>query len=1051
MTKLDLIDTTIQPDPFKPQAGDVYEFGHPFTQRLVVEDAPSVGDFRVRFRIDGGDSSLTSVRAFHLLLAGFRGLRGIGRVVEMTAENAAVWARSKRAERAEEHANPDLAPFANLSVADIAHAAWLCGYGPGDEPMQVFKLAAARAAEWQEIEGATRQIAMANPGSPLKVPAVVSKLIGEHAATVAKAHRADCALEALGWDGEKDPLAWSRTAREPACKALGIPTDSTFTLPEIVADLAAKALEADGRPNVSLWTVQAALTKLAGSPGRGLCAELVAEAIGLMREDVAALPEADPLAYTLHRALQRGVSVGMSWSGKADDEQHAKACAEVDKLGDPEQVAQLKGLRPWAMVRELVGRLVQERRNLDDARAKLVSEQVDVSERRTALEAVQSSLRAAMFSVLGREDSTLSTLELVTALVAERDAAKAWPFQPAHTVLSEVKALCLKALGLSDGITLDLVEQLAAKLREVTARSDHAIRERDEQINTLFSQRDRFFDDYTIVAKREKATAARLTATERRIADGDNAIQALLTLGWTSDDDPREWACNEGRRLDNADKSVRLFLDQIEAAQAAITKANITTAHSTSETLNELVVALNGRTVFVSGTMARELSEALYRHNYVINALQDGRDQAAARESDLRREVDLLKQRVATYEEDFGSLIAAGWTNGHPVKWAQDKFAELTKERDEARQFGSGLEAALVAAQEEIRMLRDREDVARLDRTSTAAWMQSSPLDCLDDSPDIRCWPATGIVIPGSAGPVLTIMPEDGGSVAIVHMEDVAAWLQAYNASVAATKDEARIMCSDCGDLHVRREDCPVERHWTDCPKCFQRNGPDTDDCVAYHCSGCGHDYVPTKPVAEDQMSTASIAEALGGTVMARTKVADLVVTVLVVKSRIVVQKQKWTSEYPDFDAASVSLQDDDPRFSSGMGLGDRAGTWTWRGTTSGTTGWAGEWTPETSVLAAGVIADLGRKDLIRVDGVATEHIHCLVGEPLMLSNADDAGVTSWRWSVVAPQTSDPKRRWSWGKPHFSFTTDVLGDYTVHLHVVREGSEQELTLTVRAS
>ncbi len=858
MTKLDLIDTTIQPDPFKPQAGDVYEFGHPFTQRLVVEDAPSVGDFRVRFRIDGGDSSLTSVRAFHLLLAGFRGLRGIGRVVEMTAENAAVWARSKRAERAEEHANPDLAPFANLSVADIAHAAWLCGYGPGDEPMQVFKLAAARAAEWQEIEGATRQIAMANPGSPLKVPAVVSKLIGEHAATVAKAHRADRALEALGWDGEKDPLAWSRTAREPACKALGIPTDSTFTLPEIVADLAAKALEADGRPNVSLWTVQAALTKLAGSPGRGLCAELVAEAIGLMREDVAALPEADPLAYTLHRALQRGVSVGMSWSGKADDEQHAKACAEVDKLGDPEQVAQLKGLRPWAMVRELVGRLVQECRNLDDARAKLVSEQVDVSERRMALEAVQSSLRAAMFSALGHEDSTLSVL--------------------------------------------DLVEQLV-----------HAIRERDEQINTLSSQRDRFFDDYTIVAKREKATAARLTATERRIADGDNAIQALLTLGWTSDDDPREWACNEGR------------------------------------------------------------------------------------------EVDLLKQRVATYEEDFGSLIAAGWTNGHPVKWAQDKFAELTKERDEARQFG--LEAALVAAREEIRMLRDREDVARLDRTSTAAWMQSSPLDCLDDSPDIRCWPATGIVIPGSAGPVLTIMPEDGGNVAIVHMEDVAAWLQAYKESAIGTA------------LPESNPPATVPDHlWA-----VERFGDDAP--VGYN---------------------------VDGTVMAKTNVADLAVTVLAVKSRIVVLKQKWTSEDPAFDAASVSLQDDDPRFSSGMGFGARKGTWIWSGTMSGTMEWMGEWT-ETSVLAAGVIPDLGRKDRIRVDGVATEHIHCLVGEPLMLSNADDAGVTSWRWSVVAPQTSDPKRRWSWGKPHFSFTTDVLGDYTVHLHVVREGSEQELTLTVRAS
>ena len=57
------------------------------------------------------------------------------------------------------------------------------------------------------------------------------------------------------------------------------------------------------------------------------------------------------------------------------------------------------------------------------------------------------------------------------------------------------------------------------------------------------------------------------------------------------------------------------------------------------------------------------------------------------------------------------------------------------------------------------------------------------------------------------------------------------------------------IMCTDCGEIHARKEDCPQERHWTDCPKCFQRNGPDTDDCIAYHCTGCGHDYVPTPPV----------------------------------------------------------------------------------------------------------------------------------------------------------------------------------------------------------
>lgn len=793
MTKLDLIDTTIQPDPFKPQAGDVYEFGHPFTQRLVVEDAPSVGDFRVRFRIDGGDSSLTSVRAFHLLLAGFRGLRGIGRVVEMTAENAAVWARSKRAERAEEHANPDLAPFANLSVADIAHVAWLCGYGPGDEPMQVFKLAAARAAEWQEIEGATRQIAMANPGSPLKVPAVVSKLIGEHAATVAKAHRADCALEALGWDGEKDPLAWSRTAREPACKALGIPTDSTFTLPEIVADLAAKALEADGRPNVSLWTVQAALTKLAGSPGRGLCAELVAEAIGLMREDVAALPEADPLAYTLHRALQRGVSVGMSWSGKADDEQHAKACAEVDNGGR---------------------RTVQQAQEF---------EQQAVTNLRRALGA-KPYTKVDDFEIL-----------------VDREV--------------RMRSACLEVLDpMSDESTLDLVERLATSL---------------------------------------KAMAARLAATERRIADSDNAVQALTSLGWPRDTDPREWASMLARM------ALQDGRDQAATRESDLRQQ--LAARDGTHGLSELALlfvedavksALKIRTDCATETEA-ELERFLRREQHVLD-----------RESDLQ-DVDLIRQRVATCP------YCDAW------EWHQADVARLRAE---------------------IAMLRDNDEVICPDRTTKAAWMLPK------------------------ANPSATV----------------------------------------------------PDHLWA-----VERFGDDAD--------------------------------ALHGTAMARTKVADLVVTVLVVKSRIVVQKQKWTSEYPDFDAASVSLQDDDPRFSSGMGLGDRAGTWTWRGTTSGTTEWAGEWTPETSVLAAGVIADLGRKDLIRVDGVATEHIHCLVGEPLMLSNADDAGVTSWRWSVVAPQTSDPKRRWSWGKPHFSFTTDVLGDYTVHLHVVREGSEQELTLTVRAS
>ena len=67
----------------------------------------------------------------------------------------------------------------SMTADDVGHALWLCGYHPGDDPREVFKLAAARAAEWQEIEAATRQIAMAGPGAPLKVPAVVEKLLAD--------------------------------------------------------------------------------------------------------------------------------------------------------------------------------------------------------------------------------------------------------------------------------------------------------------------------------------------------------------------------------------------------------------------------------------------------------------------------------------------------------------------------------------------------------------------------------------------------------------------------------------------------------------------------------------------------------------------------------------------------------------------------------------------------------------------------------------------------------------------------------------------------------
>lgn len=80
---MNLINTDITPDPYAPQTGDVYEFGEPFVQRLVIEDAPTREDPRVRYRIDGGtDSNLTTVAQFHRHLAGLTDLHGVGRVRE---------------------------------------------------------------------------------------------------------------------------------------------------------------------------------------------------------------------------------------------------------------------------------------------------------------------------------------------------------------------------------------------------------------------------------------------------------------------------------------------------------------------------------------------------------------------------------------------------------------------------------------------------------------------------------------------------------------------------------------------------------------------------------------------------------------------------------------------------------------------------------------------------------------------------------------------------------------------------------------------------------
>jgi hypothetical protein len=158
-----------------------------------------------------------------------------------------------------------------------------------------------------------------------------------------------------------------------------------------------------------------------------------------------------------------------------------------------------------------------------------------------------------------------------------------------------------------------------------------------------------------------------------------------------------------------------------------------------------------------------------------------------------------------------------------------------------------------------------RHDLRRHDQTSVDEFFRKSPGErdavyqdekreqqCIEawllargaeriDSADAEALGVSRWRVPGRPGAA-----HDGG---IPHFWFAEEWKADGSPAPSKADDpEPRALCSDCGELHVSREDCPVERHWTDCPKCFQRNGPDTDDCAAFHCSGCGHDYVPKQP-----------------------------------------------------------------------------------------------------------------------------------------------------------------------------------------------------------
>ena len=70
---------------------------------------------------------------------------------------------------------------------------------------------------------------------------------------------------------------------------------------------------------------------------------------------------------------------------------------------------------------------------------------------------------------------------------------------------------------------------------------------------------------------------------------------------------------------------------------------------------------------------------------------------------------------------------------------------------------------------------RYRRHYEAVDDQTTPGWLGTG--DALDTEPAIRCWPEVGRAFERNDGPHLTTDPDDGGTVPILHMGDVARWM----------------------------------------------------------------------------------------------------------------------------------------------------------------------------------------------------------------------------------------------------------------------------------
>jgi len=247
-------------------------------------------------------------------------------------------------------------------------------------------------------------------------------------------------------------------------------------------------------------------------------------------------------------------------------------------------------------------------------------------------------------------------------------------------------------------------------------------------------------------------------------------LKEALRVPDASDEDAVDWASHLADAAPDSD--LRRVVYGTPPEGPSMPKERLTWLPRFNGGLAGASITLDGRTEFVTGERALQLAEALdpRRHQLAV----------------LRERVASLQNSEADLNAVRSAFLDATGTNGTIAEIVgairnsseMERIVGLIQERNALQLELRACDEERSRLQVELDLRMERDEAERLDRSAKLAWMQESPSCPIDDAPKIRCWPKAGVVLAGSEGPVITIM-SDVGTVAIVHMEDVAAWFAA--------------------------------------------------------------------------------------------------------------------------------------------------------------------------------------------------------------------------------------------------------------------------------